>query len=72
MSSLQFALLGSFLALMIGYWALSQVIAYPGVQATQYIAPTFALCLMPWSSSRSSFCVLNIPAISLVRVLSLQ
>jgi hypothetical protein len=40
--SLQFALLGSFLALVIGYWALRQVIAYPGVQATQYIAPTFA------------------------------
>ena len=41
--SLQFAMLGSFLALVIGYWALRQVIAYPGVQATQYIFPTFAV-----------------------------
>jgi lipopolysaccharide/colanic/teichoic acid biosynthesis glycosyltransferase len=43
LSSLQYAMLGSFLALIIGYWALRQVIAYPGVQETQYIAPSFAL-----------------------------
>ena len=42
-ASLQLAMLGSFLALVIGYWALRQVIAYPGVQATQYIFPTFAV-----------------------------
>jgi lipopolysaccharide/colanic/teichoic acid biosynthesis glycosyltransferase len=41
--SLQFAMIGSLVALIIGYWALRQVIAYPGVQATQYIFPTFAV-----------------------------
>ncbi len=43
MNSLQFAVLGSTLALFLGYWALRQMIAYPGVQATQYIAPAFAI-----------------------------
>lgn len=42
-TSLQLAMLGSMFALVIGYWALRQVIAYPGVQATQYIAPTFTV-----------------------------
>ena len=43
MNSLQSAMLGSMLALFLGYWALRQMIAYPGVQATQYIAPAFAI-----------------------------
>ncbi|WP_337659994.1 sugar transferase [Anderseniella sp. Alg231-50] len=43
MVSLQSAMLGSMLALFLGYWALRQMIAYPGVQATQYIAPAFAI-----------------------------
>ncbi len=42
-NSLQYAMLGSMLALFLGYWALRQMIAYPGVQATQYIAPAFAI-----------------------------
>ena len=43
MNSLQSAIIGSFLALILGYWALRQVIGYPGVQATQYIAPIFSV-----------------------------
>jgi len=43
LNSLQSAMLGSTLALFLGYWALRQMIAYPGVQATQYIAPAFAV-----------------------------
>jgi len=43
LDSLQSAMLGSMLALFLGYWALRQMIAYPGVQATQYIAPAFAI-----------------------------
>ncbi len=42
LSSLQSAMLGSFLALIAGYWALRQLINYPGVQATRYIFPAFA------------------------------
>jgi len=42
LSGLQSAVLGSFLALLVGYWALRQFIDYPGVQATQYIFPVFA------------------------------
>jgi len=43
LNSLQSAMLGSMFALFLGYWALRQMIAYPGVQATQYIAPAFAI-----------------------------
>ena len=43
LSSLQYAMLGSMVALVTGYWALRQMIVYPGVQATQYIVPTFAV-----------------------------
>ncbi len=43
LSSLQYAMLGSVVALVTGYWALRQMIVYPGVQATQFIVPTFAV-----------------------------
>lgn len=36
-------MLGSLLALIAGYWALRQMIDYPGVQATRYIFPAFAV-----------------------------
>lgn len=43
LSSLQYAVLGSLIAYLAGYWALRQMVAYPGVNATNYIFQTLAV-----------------------------
>lgn len=42
-TSLNYAIIGSLVAVLGGYWVLRQLSAYPGVKATQYIVPTFAV-----------------------------
>src|SRR5689334_19623113 len=42
-SSLQNSLFGTLAALVLGYFILRQLIAFPGVEASAYIVPAFAL-----------------------------
>src|SRR4051794_30245824 len=42
-ASLSYSILGTLIALVTGYFALRQLIVYPGVEATVYIVPAFAM-----------------------------
>src|SRR5512133_3124650 len=42
-ASLSYSILGTLIALVSGYFALRQLIVYPGVEATVYILPSFAI-----------------------------